>query len=189
MAGGAALQPLARMAAGNPTVYYKLLGLEPGTVDQAALRRAYRQAALKWHPDKNPENKKKAEDMFKRVSEAYSVLLFLSWRHGEASPPRRLSMQDREAKAKAEKSATAPRSRLMFSMDDAFQVFEDFFGANFDAMEGDDFFGGGGRRASGGAARAPRGREAAAAAGAAAAAARCARGRTKVKGVAKVLFK
>lgn len=34
----------------------------------------YRKAALKWHPDKNPENKEYAEQRFKEIAEAYEVL-------------------------------------------------------------------------------------------------------------------
>jgi DnaJ-class molecular chaperone len=30
--------------------------------------------ALKWHPDKNPDNRKPAEEMFKKISAAYEVL-------------------------------------------------------------------------------------------------------------------
>jgi DnaJ-class molecular chaperone len=31
--------------------------------------------ALRWHPDKNPQNKDEAEKMFKTISEAYEVLI------------------------------------------------------------------------------------------------------------------
>lgn len=34
----------------------------------------FRKQALRWHPDKNPENKEEAEKKFKLVAEAYEVL-------------------------------------------------------------------------------------------------------------------
>ncbi|EES19943.1 hypothetical protein BDA96_09G244700 [Sorghum bicolor] len=53
--------------------YYKILGVDKGATDDD-LKKAYRKLAMKWHPDKNPNNKKEAENKFKQISEAYEVL-------------------------------------------------------------------------------------------------------------------
>ena len=53
--------------------YYKVLGLEK-TASADDIKKAYRKLALKHHPDRNPENKKTAEEKFKKISEAYAVL-------------------------------------------------------------------------------------------------------------------
>jgi curved DNA-binding protein len=53
--------------------YYKVLGLEK-TASADDIKKAYRKLALKHHPDRNPENKKAAEEKFKKISEAYAVL-------------------------------------------------------------------------------------------------------------------
>ncbi|CAK0873680.1 unnamed protein product [Prorocentrum cordatum] len=42
--------------------------------DDGAIKSAYRKMALKWHPDKNPDNKEEAEERFREVAEAYEVL-------------------------------------------------------------------------------------------------------------------
>lgn len=53
--------------------YYEILQV-PRTATQDDIRKGYRRQALRWHPDKNPDNKEAAEERFKLVSEAYEVL-------------------------------------------------------------------------------------------------------------------
>ncbi|KAH6824769.1 DNAJ heat shock family protein [Perilla frutescens var. hirtella] len=53
--------------------YYKILQVDRSAKDDD-LKKAYRKLAMKWHPDKNPNNKKEAEAKFKTISEAYDVL-------------------------------------------------------------------------------------------------------------------
>jgi molecular chaperone DnaJ len=52
--------------------YYKVLGV-PKTASDSEIKKAYRKLAVKYHPDKNPDNKE-AEEKFKEISEAYDVL-------------------------------------------------------------------------------------------------------------------
>ena len=53
--------------------YYAVLGVNRDA-DEETIKKAYRKHALKWHPDRNPENKAMAEQKFKEISEAYEVL-------------------------------------------------------------------------------------------------------------------
>ena len=52
--------------------YYELLGVSKGA-DASELKKAYRKLAMKYHPDKNPDDKT-AEQKFKDLNEAYEVL-------------------------------------------------------------------------------------------------------------------
>lgn len=53
--------------------YYKLLGIAKDADDEA-IKKAYRKLALKWHPDRNLDNKEESEKRFKEIAEAYEVL-------------------------------------------------------------------------------------------------------------------
>lgn len=53
--------------------YYEILGVSKGA-SKEEVKRAYRQQALKWHPDRHKDNKSQAEAKFKEVNEAYEVL-------------------------------------------------------------------------------------------------------------------
>lgn len=52
--------------------YYEILGVEKGA-DEKDIKKAYRRVAMKYHPDRNPDDPK-AEEKFKEASEAYEVL-------------------------------------------------------------------------------------------------------------------
>ena len=52
--------------------YYEVLGVSKGATE-SEIKKAYRKLALKYHPDKNPDDKS-AEDKFKEAAEAYEVL-------------------------------------------------------------------------------------------------------------------
>ena len=54
------------------TDYYKILGISEDA-DTKEIKAKYRKLAMKYHPDRNP-NDKKAEEMFKTISEAYEIL-------------------------------------------------------------------------------------------------------------------
>jgi len=53
--------------------YYKILDV-PRNATEEEIKKAYKKQALKWHPDRNPNNKNVAEERFKEIAEAYEVL-------------------------------------------------------------------------------------------------------------------
>ena len=109
--------------------YYEVLGVDKNA-DEAALKKAYRQLAKKYHPDMHPGDKE-AEAKFKEASEAYAVL----------SDPEKRSRYDQFGHAAFEGGA-GQAGGFDFSGMDFSDIFGDIFG---------DFFGGGhSRRASNG---------------------------------------
>jgi molecular chaperone DnaJ len=109
--------------------YYEVLGVGRGAPADE-LKSAYRKAALKWHPDRNPEHKKDAEVRFREATEAYSVL----------SDPQKRAAYDRFGHAGLSGAGFDPGfNRTIF---EEFQdIFGDFFGF-------EEIFGGGRRRGS-----------------------------------------
>ena len=53
--------------------YYKILEITK-EASYNDIKSSYKKLALKWHPDRNPDNKDEAEEKFKQISEAYQVL-------------------------------------------------------------------------------------------------------------------
>ena len=106
--------------------YYEVLGVSRGAAP-GEIKNAYRQAALKHHPDRNPGNKK-AEESFKEAAEAYSVLI------------------DPDKKAIYDQFGADGLKRQGYSGFDAsvFEDFEDILG-NFFGFSFGDFFGTGER--------------------------------------------
>jgi molecular chaperone DnaJ len=61
------------MATTQKRDYYEVLEVTR-EVTSEQVKSAYRKAAMQWHPDRNPDNKREAEDRFREASEAYGVL-------------------------------------------------------------------------------------------------------------------
>jgi len=53
--------------------YYQALGVSK-EVSHEEIKKAFRRLALRYHPDRNPQSQKQAEEKFKEINEAYQVL-------------------------------------------------------------------------------------------------------------------
>ncbi len=111
--------------------YYEVLGLQKGA-SEAEIKKAFRKMAMKYHPDKNPGDKE-AEEKFKEVNEAYSIL----------SDPDKKNRYDRFGHAGVDPNAGFGGGGGFggaSGFEDIFDMFGDMFGGGF---------GGGGRRKNG----------------------------------------
>jgi molecular chaperone DnaJ len=115
------------MAKGNQRDYYEVLAVSR-TASVEEIKGAYRKAALKWHPDRSPENKAEAEVKFRECTEAYSVL----------SDQQKRQIYDTYGHAGLS-SAGAGQGFDNTVFQDFHDIFGDFFGF-------EDLFGGGGGR-------------------------------------------
>ena len=115
--------------------YYEVLGVDRGaSADE--IKKAYRKAALKFHPDKNPGDKD-AEEKFKEAAEAYDVL----------SNPDKKARYDQFGHegmgAGAGGFGGGGFGGGGFTMEDIFSQFGDIFGGHFGGGGGFGGFGGG----------------------------------------------
>ncbi len=108
--------------------YYEVLGLNKGASDDE-IKKAYRKLAIKYHPDKNPDDKS-AEEKFKEAAEAYEVL----------SSPEKRQRYDQFGHAGVGGAAGGGGFGGGMNMEDIFSQFGDIFGGG-----GFGGFGGGGR--------------------------------------------
>jgi len=118
--------------------YYEILGVTK-TASVEEIKSSYRKAALKWHPDRSPENKEEAEHRFRECTEAYSVL----------SDTQKRQIYDTYGHEGLASVGTQPDFNGT-----VFQDFHDIFGEFFGF---DDLFGAGGGRKRGGGRRVQRG--------------------------------
>lgn len=112
--------------------YYDILGVSKDA-SQAEIKKAYRKLAIKYHPDKNPDDSK-AEDLFKNAAEAYEIL----------GNQEKRQKYDQFGHGAFDGSGGFGGGGGGMNMDDIFSQFGDIFGGGGGGFGGG--FGGGGRR-------------------------------------------
>jgi molecular chaperone DnaJ len=120
------------MAGSTELDYYEILGVARDAAGDQ-IKSAYRKLALKYHPDRNPENKHEAEESFRRATEAYSVL----------SDPQKRPIYDRFGHAGLGNRGFEVPTGFNSSV---FEEFQDILGDLFGV---EDVLGGGRRRGRG----------------------------------------
>lgn len=99
--------------------YYLILNISRGSSVEE-IKKAYRKLALRWHPDKNPDQKELAETNFKKLSQAYEVL----------SDPNKRQIYDKYGKEGLVNGAGAHSGGAGFGFHDPFQAFGFFRDTN-----------------------------------------------------------
>ncbi|MCO5564793.1 hypothetical protein L7F22_018461 [Adiantum nelumboides] len=111
--------------------YYRILKVDK-TASEDDLKKSYKRLAMKWHPDKNPDNKVYAEAKFKQICEAYEVLSdshkrSVYDRYGEEGLK---DMPTDTASAEALSSGSTSRSTHKFNPRKAEDLFSEVFGSS-----------------------------------------------------------